>query len=83
MINWKNFPISFLYRASIDNNFISENGIVAVLGDENQLVSGDSRKISRPLSFERGHLDQMRGSEAYLLNVTSPGASRSIIDSFI
>ncbi len=32
--------VQFLYRASIDSNFISENGIVAVLGDENQLMNG-------------------------------------------
>ena len=35
-------PIFFRYRASINNNFISENGLVAVLGDENQIVVGDS-----------------------------------------
>ncbi|MEE9216573.1 MAG: hypothetical protein V3U32_03980 [Anaerolineales bacterium] len=36
--------------------FISENGIVAVLGDENQLVTGGILKINRPLPFERGRL---------------------------
>ena len=36
-------------------SFISENGIVAVLGDENQLVKGGIRKISRPLIREGAH----------------------------
>ena len=45
-------------RASISNNFISENGIVAVPGDENQFVKGDIRRINCPLPFERGHMDQ-------------------------
>ncbi len=31
-------PILFLHRASISNNFISENGIVAVFGDEGHAV---------------------------------------------
>jgi hypothetical protein len=44
---------SLLYRASIDDNFISENGIVAVLGDENQSVKGGIRRINAP-SFSRG-----------------------------
>ena len=43
-----------IHRASIGNNFISENEIVTVLGDENQLVKGDICEINRPLSFERG-----------------------------
>ena len=43
------------YRASVLNNFISENGIVAVLGDENQFVNCDIRRIRYPLSKERGH----------------------------
>jgi hypothetical protein len=56
-------PILFLYRASIANHFISENGIVAVLGDEDQLMNGDIRKINRPLSFERGRRDLIRGND--------------------
>jgi hypothetical protein len=43
----------------MDYNFISENGIVAVLRDEYQLVTGGIGKINRPLSFERGHMDQI------------------------
>jgi hypothetical protein len=46
----------------MDNNFISENGIVAVLGDENQFVKGDIRRINRLISFERKHMDQRRGN---------------------
>ena len=42
--------------------FISENGIVAILGDEDQFVKGDICEINRTLSFERGHVDQMRGN---------------------
>jgi len=34
--------------------FISEIGIVAVLGDEDQFVKGNICEINRPLSFERG-----------------------------
>jgi len=49
----------FIRSTSIGNNFISENGIVAVLGDENQFVKGDMWEINRPLSFERGHMDQI------------------------
>ena len=45
----------FLHRASIDNNFISEKGIVAVLGDENQIVRSDMWKINRPL-LSRGDI---------------------------
>ena len=37
------------------DRFISENGIVAVLGDENQLVKSLIRKIKDALSFERGY----------------------------
>jgi hypothetical protein len=51
-------------RASIHDNFISENGIVAVLGDENQFVKGGLRNITRPLSFERGHIGQIPGKDA-------------------
>ncbi len=52
---------SALFRqASLSATFISENGIVAVLGDENQFVKGSIRKINRPLTFERGHQDQIR-----------------------
>ena len=65
-------PIFFLYRASIASNFISENGIVAVLGDENQFVKGGIRKINRPLSLERGHMDQIRGNDAYRWEVAFP-----------
>jgi hypothetical protein len=43
----------FLRSASIDSHFISENGIAAVLGDDDQLVQGDVRRFNRPLSFER------------------------------
>ena len=59
------WPILFLHGASIPNNFISENGIVAVLGDENQFVNGGIRKINHPLSFERGHLVQIKMSDTY------------------
>jgi len=48
-------PIPSLYRASIGNNFISENGIVAVLGDEDLFVKSLIRRIKDPLSKERGH----------------------------
>ncbi len=37
--------------------FISENEIVAVPGDENQIVRSDIWKISGPPSFERGYID--------------------------
>ncbi len=40
-------PILFLYRASIDNNFISENGIVAVLGDEDQVIA----RVLPPMNY--------------------------------
>jgi hypothetical protein len=53
----------FICIASIGNNFISENGIVAVLGDENQFVKRGLWKINRPLSFEKGHVDQIRGND--------------------
>ncbi len=33
--------------------FISENGFVAVLGDEDQFVKGDICEINSPLLFER------------------------------
>ncbi len=42
--------------------FISENGIVAVPGDENQIVRSDMWKINGPPSFERGPMDQIRGN---------------------
>ncbi len=66
-------PIFFLYRTSILINFISENGIVAVLGDENQFVKVDVRRISRPLSFERGHMDQIWGNDSYCREVAFSG----------
>ena len=53
--------------------FISENGIVAVLGDEDQSVNGDIRKINRPLSFQRGHMGQIRGSDRYRREVAFTG----------
>ena len=53
--------------------FISENGTVAVFGDANQLVKGDIGKINRPLSLERGHMDQIRGNYAYRREVAFPG----------
>ena len=37
-----------LHRASINNNFVSENGTVAVFGDENQFVRSDMWKINGP-----------------------------------
>jgi hypothetical protein len=43
----------FICSTSIGNNFISENGIVAVLGDENQFVKGGTWKIICP-SHPRG-----------------------------
>jgi hypothetical protein len=49
-------------RASIYSIFISENGIVAVFGDEDQFVKGGVRRINRPLSLESGHENQMRGN---------------------
>jgi len=52
--------------------FISENGIVEVLGDKNQLVNAGIRKINRPLSFERGCTDKIRGSDAYCRDVDFP-----------
>ena len=42
--------------------FISENGIVAVPGDENQIVRSDIWKINGPPSFDRGPMDQIRGN---------------------
>ncbi len=64
---------SALFRqASLSATFISENGIVAVLGDENQLMKGDIRKISRPLSFERGHAVQIWGNDVYRWEVAFP-----------
>jgi len=42
----------------------SENGIVAVFGDENQFVKGGIRKINSPLSLEREHMDQFRVNDA-------------------
>jgi hypothetical protein len=50
--------ISILTNAN-GNNFISEYGIVAVLGDENQPMSGDTWRINCPLSLEKWHWDQM------------------------
>ena len=44
------------------SSFISENGIVAVLEDEDQFVKDDIWPINRPLSFERGYIGQNRGS---------------------
>ena len=38
---------------SISNQFISENGIVAVFGDENQFVTGDLKRTNNSLSIER------------------------------
>ncbi len=35
-----------LLITTFEDHFISENGIVAVLGDENQLVTGDSENQS-------------------------------------
>ena len=55
------------------DRFISENGIVAVSGDENQFVNGVIGKINRPLSFERGHMDQIRVSDGYCRKVAFPG----------
>jgi hypothetical protein len=49
-----------LLITAIDGRFISENGIVAVLEDENQPVKGEVRRINRPLSFERGHMAKSR-----------------------
>jgi len=46
------------------DHFISENGIVMVFGDENQLMHGDILRIKCPLSFERGHMDRFRGKDA-------------------
>ncbi len=63
----------------MDNNFISENGIVAVLGDEDQLVKGDARRNRNPLSNERGHMDQYRGNDASLRGAC-PGVSPLNID---
>ncbi len=54
------------------DHFISENGIVAVLGDENQFVRSDIGKIKRPLSFERGHMDRFRGNDAYRWEAAFP-----------
>ncbi len=39
----------------MNNNFISENGIVAVLGDENQFVNGDILRIKSPSLGEGAH----------------------------
>jgi hypothetical protein len=47
-------------RTSIDNP-VSENGIVAVLGDEEQFVKGDIRIVNRPFSFGRWRMGQIRG----------------------
>jgi hypothetical protein len=47
-----------LLITAIDGRFMSENGIVAVLGDENQPVTGDITRTNNPLSFERGLMDQ-------------------------
>ena len=43
------------HRATIDSNFISENGIVAVFGDEDQFVKSHIRRIKDPLSKEWRH----------------------------
>jgi hypothetical protein len=39
-------------KTTLVGSFISENGIVAVLGDENQFVVGDSENQMPPLSRE-------------------------------
>ncbi len=57
---------------SIPINFISENGIVAVLGDEDQLVNSDIRQINRPLSCKRGHAIQIWGNDVYCWEVAFP-----------
>ncbi len=54
------------------DHFISENGIVVVLGDENQLMHGDILRIKSPLSFERGHMDRFRGNDAYRWEAAFP-----------
>ena len=53
-----------LLITAIDGRFMSENGIVAVLGDENQFVICDIRIINLPLLLERGHIGQIRGNVA-------------------
>jgi hypothetical protein len=72
----------FLHRASIGNNFISENGIVAVFGDEDQLVKGDIRKINRPLSFERGIWINSRAMTSTAGRWLFEGTSLSMNDPF-
>jgi hypothetical protein len=42
-----------IHRASIGINFIPENGIVAVLGDEDQLMNSDFRMFVRPSHMRR------------------------------
>ena len=48
-------PMFFLCIASTSINFISENGIVAVLGDEDQFVKSFIRGIKNP-SRKRGSI---------------------------
>ena len=48
------WPILFLYRASINNNFISENGIVAVLGHEDHAVGRSHILICSPIELATG-----------------------------
>ncbi len=54
MISRKNFPSSFVYRTSIYNNFISENGIVTVLGDEDQVIGRGAAANELPPAGEIG-----------------------------
>ena len=68
---------SFFDAASIANLFVSENGIVAGFGDENQFVKGGIWKITRPLSLERGQVDQIRDNDAYRRVEAFTGASLS------
>ena len=44
-----------LLITAIDGRFMPENGIVAVLGDEDQFVKSLIRGIKNPLSKEREH----------------------------
>ena len=68
------------WRASLASNFISENGIVAVFGDEDQFVKGGIRKINHPLSFRRGRMGLI--SDAYRREVASARDSTTRIDLF-
>ena len=62
-----------LLTAAIDGRYISENGIVAVLRDENKLMKGNIRIINRPLSNEGGRAVQIWGNDAYRREVYFPG----------